>query len=149
MTRIPQPLKVAARLVVLLATLGLLVATTAPRCGEHTAPVVFRAHGTCGPDGLVVITADSSSGSISFGNVAVLGLPPDARGQFPGWACPIVVEQGGWQVTIPSWACTDAGATTPCQRSCTVATVTSGPLQFACVDAQGAALCASTLTVEE
>jgi len=109
---------------------------------------VFRAHGTCGPDGLVVASVDSFSESISFGNAAVLGLPPEARGRSTGATCPITLEDGGWQVMVPSCP-GDGGAAAGCDRTCTAATVTSGPLQFVCVDGQGLPLCASTLTVEE
>jgi hypothetical protein len=147
-TRVHALLSVAARLAALTATLGLLVATSAPVCGKPTAPVVFRATGTCGPDGLVVVSVDSFSERISLANAAVLGLPPDADGRSSGFDCPISIDHGGWRFSVSSCA-GDAGATPGCERTCTVAEVTSGPLQFVCVDAKGQPLCASTLVAEQ
>lgn len=139
-------LRLAARLAALGATLCVLLATSAPPvCDTHWPAVVFHAQGTCGPDGLVVVSVNDYSGQLTFGNVAVLGLPPNTYGGYTGEACRTNVDRGGWEVNITY--CPDGG--TSCRRSCTVAPVASGPLQYVCTDAQGAPLCSSTLTVVE
>jgi hypothetical protein len=148
-THAARLIKMAARLAALTATLGVLVATSpAAVCDKRLAPVVFRSQGTCGPEGLVVVSVDDFSGTISFGNVPVLGLPPNVRGESTDGACPMAVERGGREVRVTSCP-GDAGVATDCPRTCTAAAVSSGPLQFVCVGVQGLPLCASTLMVAE
>lgn len=147
--RVRAVFRIAARLAALGATLCVLLATSpAAVCDTHWPPVVFRAQGTCGPEGLVLASVDDFSGRISFGNATVLGLPPEAQGEYVGEACQANVDRGGWRVRI-AYCSADGGTSTACQRTCTVQAVASGPLQFVCVDPRGASLCSSTLTVVE
>ena len=81
-----------------------LMATSAPeRCGQWTAPTVFKVEGDCGTGGLIVIEASSFSGSLSIANRTAL-LPPPASGlgvnqEYNGTACPYTLDQGNWEIT--------------------------------------------------
>jgi hypothetical protein len=147
------------------------------KCGHYTAPVVFQVHGDCGPDGLIVVQANQSEGTLRIANPGALGLPPldsgqNAAGSYLGTSCPYTLAQGEWQVTVggcvtPTASASadagdadagdaDAGGTdaggidagcVPQYRTCQAALV-SGVLQFTCDDPDGGApLCSAQLTV--
>jgi hypothetical protein len=130
--------------------------------------VVFQVHGDCGPDGLIVVQANESEGTLSIGNPGVLGLPPlnageGAYGSYVGTSCPYTLAQGEWQVTVGGCVAPEAGASAdagdagadadagaacvPQYRTCQ-ASLVSGVLRFTCDDPDGGApLCSAQLTV--
>lgn len=118
MKRVQGFLGLSVRVLSLVVTAGLLVATSAiPQTCDWEAPVTFRAAGACGPGGLIVVDRASSDGRLVIHNAAALGLPPLATVSFVVSApqvrhqsyCPTDYDQGRWSVEFPSCA-VDAGA---------------------------------------
>lgn len=166
-TLLRKRLVVAGKIGMLLVTTTLLVATSNPAdCDHRSAPVVFRAAGTCGPGGLIVVETDGWSSTVALANAAALGLPPldpsqGNSGRYVGTACPFTVEKGEWRF---DWTCSvspgggsggagsDGGAggvgglTMSCLRSCIAHLGQNGDLLFTCTDARGELLCESRLT---
>lgn len=147
-----RAISLLARLTGLLATLCALVATSPPEsgCEESSPPVVFRAQGTCGAGGIVVVSTNNDRGTLSFDNVAALGILPNIEGVATLRTCPAAVEKGGWEWPRSGSSCpTDGGTWAECAMTCSVAaaTVPGDSLQFVCVDAQKQPVCTSTLTV--
>jgi hypothetical protein len=106
-----------ARIAALVVTAGLLVATSAvPQTCEWTAPVTFRAAGTCGSGGLIVVDRSEASNQLVIHNAAALGLPPLATASSSGFgpqvrhqsSCPTDYDQGRWSVEF-SMCALDAG----------------------------------------
>jgi len=86
-----------------LGSLALMADEPGPRCDQWTPPVVLQAEPGCGKGGLVVIEAGRWSGDLTFYNAAALGLPPVAAykaGTYHGAACPFLLEEGDWDVTL-------------------------------------------------
>lgn len=66
-------IRIAWRVVVLLGTSWVLVATSRPRdCSQAVESVAFRVEGTCGPTGVVVISTDGRCGLTVDGGPEVL-----------------------------------------------------------------------------
>lgn len=175
MTTPIQWLKVAAKLLVLGITAGLLLATSPPEreplCAQRAAPVAFQVAGTCGPGGLIVVDADEVTGAISVANGAALGLPPldpplAGRGMYRGRACPFTLAQGEWDIEwqkcgVPANADADVdadagtaaepdggsgGNIVACSQRCTATLTADGQLLFTCSKATGEQLCQSRLS---
>jgi len=101
------------RLAALAATALALVATSSlpDKVCEHSAPVTFRAAGTCGPGGIVVVddaVSYTSYRGIRVHDGAALGLAPFAsgastsmQGQYTGFDCPVDYAKGDWEITFP------------------------------------------------
>jgi hypothetical protein len=82
-----------------------LMATSAPeRCDKWTPPMVFNVEGDCGTGGLIVVEANSFSGSLTITNQAALLAPPASgqlgvNEQYNGNACPYTLDRGEWTIT--------------------------------------------------
>lgn len=94
-----------ARIVALVVTAAFLVATSyvPENCDTWAAPITFRAVGTCGPGGLIVVDRGSGDRRIVIHNAAAIGLPPLAVPNSTVQAlhqnfCPSDFDQGRWSV---------------------------------------------------
>lgn len=155
-----RPLAVGARVLALGATALLLLATSAiPESCPWLAPRTYRATGTCGPGGIVVVeVAHDNQGRprIVVHNAAALGLAAAEGGPTTtaGFVCLSSYDEGGWAVTgfcggaVPGGGFGGSGfppAGGSCRRSCTAAaSLSSGLLEFTCTGSDGG--CASVLT---
>jgi len=96
------------RLVTMFATSWLLIATSVerpPHCAHESVSVAFRSSGTCGPDGIIVVHADSDFGEIWVDNSHVIGVAPldrypnvysGSHGEYRGEECPYQLKDGNW-----------------------------------------------------
>jgi hypothetical protein len=86
-----------------LGSLALMADEPGPLCDHWTPPLVVQVESGCGKGGLVVIEPGRWSGDLTFYNAAALGLPEVAAhqgGTYHGAACPFLLEEGDWDVTV-------------------------------------------------
>jgi hypothetical protein len=103
---------VFARLTALAGTTALLIATSPAQetpCA-FVPPATFRASGTCGPGGIIVVDHGIGGYQLTIHNAAALGLPPLVSSSSNNQGGPRVVHQvycptgyadGGWSVDFP------------------------------------------------
>ncbi len=118
MNGIRRFVRLLARILALAGATVLLIATSyEPETCAFAPPATFRAAGTCGPGGIIVVDHGSGGHQLTIHNAAALGLPPldissannQGRPQVVHEVyCPTGYAEGAWSVDFPQCGA-DAG----------------------------------------